>query len=85
MSSGRSGPLRAIAFRKIVLGVRGPVALPNDLAVEREILLAEEPKDRRHIHELDAVAFGCREHARIAGADIGAAGFGRAALLAEPF
>ena len=58
-----------------------PLALPNELAVEREILLAEKLEHRRHVHELDAVALRGADDARVARADVGPAGFARAAEL----
>ena len=63
--------------------MRRPLALANDLAVEREILLAKELEHRRHVHELDAEALGGADDACVAGADVGAAGLGRAAELAH--
>ena len=58
-----------------------PLALANDLAVEREILLAEELEHRCHVHELDAVALRGADDARVAGADVRAPGLGRSAEL----
>ena len=75
--------LLLVGRREIVRGMRRPIALANDLAVEHEILLAKELEHRRDVHELDAVALGGGDHARVAGADVGAAGFGRAAELAH--
>ena len=72
-----------VSLREIVGGMRRPLVLPNDLAVERQVLLAEELEDRRHVDELDAVALRGADDALIAAADVRAACFGRASRLAH--
>src|SRR5438045_8841394 len=72
-----------VAARKRVPPMRRPVALADDLPPEHEVLLAEELKKRRHVDELHAVTLGRRDHARVARADVRAAGLRRAAELAH--
>ena len=75
--------LLPVTLREVVRRVRRPLLLTDQLAVEREILLAEELEYRRHVHELDPDALGGVDDAGVACADVGAAGLGRPAELAH--
>jgi hypothetical protein len=78
-------PRHVLPIRRgeIVHGVGGPVGLADDLAAIHEILLAKEFENGRHVHELDAVALGGADYARVAGADVRAPGFRSVAELAH--
>ena len=61
----------------------GPIGLTNDLAVEHEVLLAKEFEHGRDVDQADLQPARGRDHACVAGPDIGAASLADAAELAH--